>query len=375
MIQTLQLHNFKIFKDSPVINLGKLTLLTGTNGRGKSSFIQPFVLLAQSINETEDRTPLNLISSGSMLDLGPFKDILNKDSEDGNISFSFTTDAKYDSDYELTYQPSSKDSSIGEMVSMLVDGKETFSKNTGFNLNDESTQDVTPPTFSGYTPLMNLRKLFYVSADRIAPTRQPLSGFKSSINSHGSNILKVIFQQGSNFKEELRELMSDIFDGATIKIDDDGDYYQLFMDSRDNGSLFHSINVGYGYSYTLLLLTSVMLAKKDDLVIIENPEAHLHPSAQARLMTYLINKVSQVGAQIIIETHSDHVVNGALVGIHEKRISVKDLDIVFFDRNGKDTDGGLTVENLTITGQGTVKNPPRNFCDQYAMDLKTLMGF
>lgn len=374
MIQTLRLHNYKIFEDTPEIELGKMTLLTGTNGRGKSSFIQPLILLAQSMNESEDKSPLNLIPSGSMLELGEFEDILNRRAIDGNISFAFKTDAKHDADYKLTYKQSSK-KEYGEMTSMIVDGVETFSKNTGFNVKDDSNVEVAPPTFSGYTPLMNLRRLFYVAADRIAPIEQNFAISSSSINSHGFNVLKVIYFQDVEFREQLEKLMSNILDGATLSIKATADSYILQMDSCDNGSLFKSTNVGYGYSYILLLLSSVMLAQEGDLVIIENPEAHLHPSAQARLMKYLISVSSEKDVQIIVETHSDHIVNGALVGVHNKEIDKSDLGIVFFDSNSKNNHSDLIIKKLDITSQGTVSNPPKNFCDQYAIDLKTLMGF
>lgn len=373
MIQTLKLHNYKIFKDTPEIELGKITLLTGTNGRGKSSFIQPLILLAQSMKESEDKTPLNLIPSGSMLELGVFEDILNRKAKDGSIKFSFKTDAKHDANYIITYKQSSK-KDYGEMTSMIVDGHETFSKNTGFNVNDNINVEIAPPTFSGYTPLMNLKRVFYVAADRIAPIEQSSIIQGSSINSHGLNILKVIYYQDVEFLHELEKLMSKILDGAKLSIESDNDSYRLQMDSCDDGYFFKSTNVGYGYSYIILLLTSVMLAQKGDLVIIENPEAHLHPTAQAKLMKYLISTSSEKGVQIIIETHSDHIVNGALIGVHNQIIDKHDMDIVFFDRNGK-IDSDLTIENLEITRQGTVKNPPKNFCDQYALDLKKLMGF
>lgn len=78
-----------------------------------------------------------------------------------------------------------------------------------------------------------------------------------------------------------------------------------------------ALNTGFGITYVLSVLVAVLFAPKGSLVLIENPEAHIHPAAQAALMK-LISRAAEHGVQIILETHSDHVINGALVALKKE---------------------------------------------------------
>ena len=73
-----------------------------------------------------------------------------------------------------------------------------------------------------------------------------------------------------------------------------------------------------------------------------------------------------------METHSDHIVNASLLAVRRMVLTNEQMKILFFNRNDSSSD--VIVGNLEVTPKGRVKNPPRNFCDQYAMDLRTLMG-
>ena len=106
--------------------------------------------------------------------------------------------------------------------------------------------------------------------------------------------------------------------------------------------------------------------------MVENPEAHLHPSAQAALMKFLCEEVIAKGTQVFVETHSDHIVNASLLAVRRTILTNEQMKILFFNR--KDSSSDVLVNNLEVTPKGRVKNPPRNFCDQYAMDLRNLMG-
>src|SRR5690606_42119683 len=83
---------------------------------------------------------------------------------------------------------------------------------------------------------------------------------------------------------------------------------------------FKAENAGFGITYTLPLVTALLSSKPGALLIIENPESHIHPKGQAKLVE-LIALVAQNDVQIIIETHSDRVVNGIRVGIKEEILS------------------------------------------------------
>lgn len=378
MINNIHIQNFKAFKDTGNVRLGALNVLTGINGRGKSTLLQSLLLLSQSIRGTDNHTPLYLFTNGEWVKLGIFHNLVNKsDNVADFISISFSTDDSKDNEYELTYYPSSANQFVAELRSMKVNGRETFSEAGGYNRedNENDVQQLIPPVFSGYTPLLRLQNMYYIAAGRIGASDEEdivSAGGNLHLDCYGSNILNVLFQQSDEFRILLEEHLKTIFDGATLRITADEKSVHLYMDSVDDGYSFSPVNVGYGYGYILSLLTAGMLAMKGDTLIIENPEAHLHPSAQAAFMRFLSTEVIPKGVQVFVETHSDHIVNASLLAVRKGVLTNEQLNMLFFSRS--DSSPRVFVSNLEVTPRGRVKNPPRNFCDQYAMDLRSLMG-
>lgn len=375
MITNISIRNFKAFRDTGDIRLGALNILTGINGRGKSTLIQSLLLLSQSVRESDNHSPSHLFTNGEWVKLGSFQELIHKyaDLED-TIVFRLVTDDSKDNDYVLTYFPIEGDAFTAELRSMLVNGKETFSEPGGYNTESEN-KVLVPPVFSGYTPLLRLQNMYYIAADRKGASNEEdiLSiGNSLHLDCHGDNVLNVLFQQGIEFQNKVEKYLSELFDGATFKIMADERTIHLYMDSMNGGKLFRPVNVGYGYSYILTLLTAGLLAKKGEIVVVENPEAHLHPSAQSALMKFLCEEVIAKGVQVFVETHSDHIVNASLLAVRKDVLTNDQMNILFFNRSDSSVD--VVISNLEVTSKGRVKNPPRNFCDQYAMDLRSLMG-
>lgn len=375
MITRIGIRNFKAFRDTGCISLGALNVLTGVNGRGKSTLMQSLLLLSQSMRESDNHSPLHLFTNGEWLRLGPFRDLVHKyyDSDE-SVTFNIVTDDAKDNDYVLTYYPIEADSFTAELRSMVVNGKETFSEAGGYNV-ESSERILVPPVFSGYTPLLRLQNMYYIAADRRGASDEEeilSTGINLHLDCHGSNVLNVLFRQGREFHDKIEKYLGDIFDGATFRITADERAIHLYMDSMNGGNLFRPVNVGYGYSYSLTLLTAGLMAKKGDVIIVENPEAHLHPSAQSALMKFLYEEVIPKGVQVFVETHSDHVVNASLLAVRKGGLTNEQMNILFFNRS--DSSADIIVSNMEVTSKGRVKNPPRNFCDQYAMDLRALMG-
>lgn len=376
MIKSLTIENFKAFDKTPEIKLGKISLLTGINGRGKSSLLQVLLLLSQSVRKQNSLQ--YLLTNGDWVNLGDFSEIINKScrAEEAPVVLQFTTDSEKDNDFRLSYKYNSE-KEFGELVSMIVNQHETFSEFSGYNddaMPKENTI-VSVPLFSGYTGLMNLKQLYYISAERICAQNEETEDRLTDtyrLDRQGRNILNIIYRQGNEFQEKIEKHLSSIFDGATFHITKEDNALHLYMDSLDNGNHFLPVNVGYGYGYVLLLLTAGLLAQKNEIIIVENPEAHLHPSAQAALMRFFISEVMSRDVQIIMETHSDHIVNASLIAVRQEKIQNEDVKILFFSRNEEKR---VLIQNLEITKKGRIKNPPVSFCDQYAMDMHALMGF
>lgn len=137
--------------------------------------------------------------------------------------------------------------------------------------------------------------------------------------------------------------------------------------SKDSTRSFQSYNVGFGYSYVLSIIVTALIAKKGNIVIIENPEAHLHPQAQKHI-AYMLAKLASRGVQVFIETHSEHIVNAFRLAAlkNEYKLSNDDMSIFFFDSDYK-------IQLLHIEPSGRIPNWPKGFFDQYQQELAEIM--
>ena len=170
-------------------------------------------------------------------------------------------------------------------------------------------------------------------------------------------------------------MLNEIFDGAVLNIDLNDQDIVLRMNSENGTKLYRPENVGFGFSYALSVATAIVISKEQDILIIENPEAHLHPSAQSMALHLLITNALEKGFQLFVETHSDHVVNAALLEIRREnsRCNNENVEILFFSNIPSEIgDSQSNIKNLNITPKGRILNPPRQFCDQYAKDIREL---
>lgn len=140
---------------------------------------------------------------------------------------------------------------------------------------------------------------------------------------------------------------------------------------------FNAENVGFGLSYALPIIVALLSAKKGGVILLENPEAHLHPKGQSKLAE-LIALAAQNGIQIFLETHSDHIINGILIASKKfeeirKGIDKKYISIYHFERDDK-THSSLGIRINVLEG-GKIDHQPEGFFDQIDNDLKFILGF
>jgi predicted ATPase len=115
-----------------------------------------------------------------------------------------------------------------------------------------------------------------------------------------------------------------------------------------------------------------LVAKPGDLIIIENPEAHLHPSAQSKIGK-LLALAAQNGVQVIIETHSDHVLNGIRVMIHGDDVLGK-VNADIFKTHFFYLDGDAQERRvLNAKPGGKLTGWPAGFFDEWENNLRTLV--
>ena len=140
-------------------------------------------------------------------------------------------------------------------------------------------------------------------------------------------------------------------------------------------------NVGFGISYCLPIIVNGLIAQNNSYLIIENPEAHLHPSGQSRMGIFLA-RMANAGVKIIVETHSEHIINGMRIAILEGRKTKSsggefeltfDNFIVNFLKKGEKTQE-LEIDEIEMTKNGDLNKFPKDFFDQVQQDLAKIIS-
>ncbi len=184
-------------------------------------------------------------------------------------------------------------------------------------------------------------------------------------------------------KDQVNAWLGEISPGVTAVIKENSEVNSFslrFSYEMDYGETneYKPENVGFGVSYVLPLLVAILSAPSGSLLILENPESHLHPAGQAAVGKLLCD-AAQNGIQLVVETHSDHIINASIISVIEKsknnNIGIENnfLKIYFIDR--QDGKVETKTEQIKVTEIGRIEKAPKNFFDQFSKDLKKIMGF
>ena len=132
------------------------------------------------------------------------------------------------------------------------------------------------------------------------------------------------------------------------------------------------IDVGYGVSQVLPVLTEVLRPDAPSMMLFQQPEVHLHPSAQAALGS-LFCSVAAAGRQLIVETHSDYIIDRILLDIRDKRTDLKpeDVSILYFERGDRD----VTIHSIRIDAEGNVLDAPEGYRKFFKDELNRVIDY
>ena len=129
-------------------------------------------------------------------------------------------------------------------------------------------------------------------------------------------------------------------------------------DRRRKGAKRNLTDVGYGVSQVLPVITEMLRDDAPDQFLLQQPEVHLHPSAQAALGT-LFCEVAAGGRQMVVETHSDHLMDRVRMDVRDGTTGLQpeDVSLLYFERNGLD----VCVHSLRFDRLGNVLDAPRGY--------------
>lgn len=366
MIKKLNIKNIKCFTDLS-LELEKLNVLTGLNSAGKSTVIQSLLLLRQAYDMNSISSGLHL--NGDLVTIGTGYDLLNRDSGEDIIEIKIECEPE---SYCWKYAYN-KNSDYQRLCESNVEGK-SFK-----NIN------LFKPTFA------------YISAERLGPRRFYQQSYhkvmeKNDVGRSGEFFADYLVERGLKdkvtnpyilnfFKSKTSELLiyqmqawlSEVSPGIRLDVEKYNDAGIVNMKYGVSTETFSPINVGFGISYVAPIVLSLLKAQKDDLIILENPEAHLHPKGQ-RKMGELISLAARGGAQIIIETHSDHILNGIRLSVKNNIISKDDVRLNYFFQEKQD--GKRVIHKKlspAILANGRLSSWPEGFFDEWDKAIAELL--
>jgi predicted ATPase len=151
---------------------------------------------------------------------------------------------------------------------------------------------------------------------------------------------------------------SGLFDTLTVKrlSNTESGPFQLMVTA--GGLKSNIIDVGYGVSQSLPIITDLIRARERSMFLIQQPEVHLHPRAQAELSTFFSQVVKRKHHTLFIETHSDHLIDRLRMEVRDGRnIGPADLSILYFERKGLD----VSIHSITVDENGNVRGAPSNY--------------
>lgn len=358
-LSTIKINGLKSYINETSISLSQLNVFSGVNSVGKSTAIQS-ILLTKLLYDNYKKNG-NILSETYLnselygLELGTYEKIITG----SNKYFELGINGK---NMEITAKS-------GDSLMIQTDMTEI--------VNNENTN-----IFKG--------NFYYLSAERFGPRNYQV------IDSYGIDNCGIRGENSFHILNKFSEMIVDdqlLYPGTEKKaektlIKQTENWINTFFDSVEFSSKLDSAlrlvklevkqskhdmdyvslnNVGFGLSYVLPIILTCLTSKDDSLIIIENPEAHLHPKGQSLLGQFLA-QVSSSKRQVIVETHSEHVINGMRLHYLKQKISSDDLTINFFSIN----DSNTNVKKITLNEEMELLEWPDNFFDQQENDLRMM---
>lgn len=398
----LSIEGYKSIASKKTLKFDGLTVLSGANSSGKSSFMQPLLILKQTIENHYDSGSLML--DGANVKLTDSSQVISKVDGYKKKSFSVALTGE-DTQCEVLYKYKRGTGLLVDEITL--DNNKTFKNGLrlqiGMSSQDISSQvpeeefnfineiyekDGLKPKWkskrnkcfisaelsaegekfshirAGIEPARELKKLvtrlIHVPGLRGNPERTYKIAasedvYPGSFEKYVASIIHEWSKLKKHYKKfrELKEQLSDLglaSNIATSKINDTRVELRVSrFNNKENEDCVNIADVGFGVSQTLPVLTALLCAKKNQLVYIEQPELHLHPKAQFKLAA-IITKAVNRGLKVVIETHSSILLRGLQIEVVKKLLPHEKISLNWFTQNTENGETEIASANLDELG-------------------------
>ena len=405
MITKLNIENFKSLRKAE-LPLGKITVLTGANNSGKSSFIYSLLALKNTISNPNQS--LDACLTLPFINLGGFKETVFFKDETANINLEiFSTDGEIEVAYKLSIGKVTSFMELNSIRPFRFNAKieiafpypankteefefENENLQVKFNWNGiignvlsvstagfiENPADTTQIKIINETTAI-LKRIFQLPLTEFSkidfvPLRRgftqpffnpvPLGAFISTeeeiaslLGSDRDLAGKVKF-----YLEKIVERSFSVYSPPGIAT-----IYLQTMDNK-NGFTADLVNEGLGTNQLVTILAKIM-QKNNKFICIDEPEIHLHPSIIDKLVSVLIEMAEHEDKQFLVSTHSEHFINSLLKNVVVGKIKSDEVKVYYLDKTRKET----KTEFQEINADGQIKGGLKNFYDTELNNLKT----
>lgn len=388
MLSSIEICNFKSARDLlHPIPLRNLTILSGLNGSGKSTVLQAIALLRQSLelinNQSTDLKNLHL--HGPLVQLGQVSDVLNERATEDWISFTLSNQNQH---WKFKAETSNKTA-----TSSVITGKVTPNSDHSCALFLQECEfqflqadRLTPRTHYERSSKQQTRSFFLGTKGQYTPDFLAAYGdtLDVRVNRHCPNVAPRVdnnllsrIAATPKLYDQIGGWLQHLSPGIKLSAEliRQTDLVTLGFSYASNeigqdSNRRRPTNVGFGLTYVLPIVTACLSANPGALLLLENPEAHLHPQGQAAL-GLLIAKCAADGVQILLETHSDHVLNGIRLAVKHGSILHNDVSLCHFERDTKT--GDSYIQSPIILPNGDLSSWPEGFFDEWEKSLEALL--
>ncbi|WP_462270442.1 AAA family ATPase [Desulfobacter sp.] len=367
MLNSILIKNFKSLKDVR-LSLTSLNILAGLNGSGKSSLIQALLLLRQSVKK--DGSCGLILQGEDFLHLGTGKDVFYQYAgRDELIEFALADDNANNFLWQFRYEISSDLLPFSpEHKNSLLPDLHLFRNNFQY-LNTEhlSSNDIFPRSES------------HVKTGSIGPRGEYSAHYLAEYGISQQIACQQLQHPSARslcLIHQVDAWLGEISPGVRLIAEDIksmGQARLAFKFETKDGytNEIKPVNTGFGISYVLPVVLAILKARKGDLLIIENPESHLHPKGQS-VLGRMMACAAMDGIQILAETHSDHFINGVRVAV-KNGMPPSISRVFYFDRILGKTEQYCEVETINFDKNGELSSYPRGFLDEWNEQLMQLI--
>lgn len=427
MLETLRLVNFKCFADTGDVSLGPLTLIFGKNNSGKSSIFHSLLVLRQSL---EAGIGQRLSINGPLYSGGSYTDLVHQHRVRNHVEMHFSITPSFDSPQRLEMEfaadepnpprlsrlkvTGAKDREVvirrgrgaGGPYELVIDGERIGrAREGGFNFlenrlfpfllseslrgrQSEVTRDpiriAARRTFTAFERV--LRGMRSVGAFRKQPERRyEYQGLLPGLRDTAENVIAALIDDATRrrarsiLRRTLNRWLRQVGRVQLLpirRISTRARLFELRLRDTDSGRWANFADVGFGIGQAFPVLVEGLRTPEGGLLLVQEPEIHLHPDAQLAMADFLVDLV-ETGKQVLVETHSEHLLLRVrhLLARHragrtKRRLTPQQVRLLYVD---KDRSGRSEIRPIEIDKLGQVKNWPTGFMEEATRERIEIM--